>query len=169
MMIIVVVGSRHSIHLWIAQCYQTHHSPRWLKTATKIAAAAAPHCGSECRKPAKTWLRLRWFHEIFHASSENFHNFHFRLPALHIQSLSNRCRHKYGSSFSRDFPCKFLQILNFRFRLSALQIQNLSNHCRHKYDLSISRFFIVSFLAGFYNLAQLCGPAAPRRQLGSAT
>ena len=37
MMIIVLVGSRHSIHLWIAQCYQTHHSPRWLKTTSKIA------------------------------------------------------------------------------------------------------------------------------------
>ena len=24
----MVVGSRHSIHLWIAQCYQTRHSPR---------------------------------------------------------------------------------------------------------------------------------------------
>ena len=51
-MMIIVVGSRHSIHLWIAQCYQTRHSPRWLKTATKIAAAdgdgggtaAAGHC-----------------------------------------------------------------------------------------------------------------------------
>ena len=39
-MMIIVVGSRHSIHLWIAQCYQTRHSPRWLKTTTKIAAAA---------------------------------------------------------------------------------------------------------------------------------
>ena len=38
---IIVVGSRHSIHLWIAQCYQTRHSPRWLKTTTKIAVAAA--------------------------------------------------------------------------------------------------------------------------------
>ena len=34
---------------------------------------------------------------------ENSHNFRFRLPVLHIQNLSNRCRHKYDSSFSRIF------------------------------------------------------------------
>ena len=39
---------------------------------------------------------------------------------------------------------------------AALHFQNLSNRCSHKYNLSISRFFLISFLAGFCHLAQLC-------------
>ena len=35
--------------------------------------------------------------------SANLHNFRFRLPALHIQNLSNFCRHKYDPSISRFF------------------------------------------------------------------
>ena len=35
--------------------------------------------------------------------SENSHNFRFRLPVLHIQNLSNRCRHKYDPPISRFF------------------------------------------------------------------
>ena len=34
---------------------------------------------------------------------ENFHNFRFRLPVLHIQNLSNRCRHNYDPSISQLF------------------------------------------------------------------
>ena len=45
---------------------------------------------------------------------------------------------------------------NFRFRVPELHFRNLSNRCRHKYDPSISRFFWIPFLAGFWNLAQLC-------------
>jgi hypothetical protein len=40
--------------------------------------------------------------------SANSHNFRFRLPALHIQNLSNRCRHKYDSLISRIFWISFL-------------------------------------------------------------
>ena len=38
----------------------------------------------------------------------NSHNFRFRLPALHIQNLSNRCRHKYDQSNLTNFRISFL-------------------------------------------------------------
>ena len=40
--------------------------------------------------------------------SENSHNFRFRLPVLHIQNLSNHCRHKYDPSISQFFEILFL-------------------------------------------------------------
>ena len=39
--------------------------------------------------------------------SANSHNFRFQLPALHIQNLSNRCRHKYYQSISQIFESCF--------------------------------------------------------------
>ena len=40
--------------------------------------------------------------------SANSHTFRFRFPALHIQNLSNRYRHKYDSSISQIFWISFL-------------------------------------------------------------
>ena len=44
--------------------------------------------------------------------SENFHIFRFRLPVIHIQNLSNRCRHKYDPSISRVFQSNFWQVFD---------------------------------------------------------
>ena len=49
------------------------------------AACALPHIGFKCRKTRQST------------------SFRFRLPVLHIQNLSNHCRHKYDSSISRIF------------------------------------------------------------------
>ena len=42
--------------------------------------------------------------------SANSLNFRFCLPALHVQNLSNRCRHKYDQSISRIFESLFRRI-----------------------------------------------------------
>ena len=40
--------------------------------------------------------------------SANLHNFRFRVPALHIQNLSNCCGCRYDPSISRIFLISFL-------------------------------------------------------------
>jgi len=61
------------------------------------------HSGSKWRKPAENKLTPGDFTSFSIYVSAILHNFRFRFPALHIQNLSNRCRHEYDSSISRIF------------------------------------------------------------------
>jgi hypothetical protein len=58
--------------------------------------------------------------------SANSHNFRFRLPALHIQNLSNRCRHNYDQSISQNFESRFWRVLQYdpTVRAGALYTQD---------------------------------------------
>ena len=79
-----------------------------------------------------------------------------------VPNVKNPPKHKFAQG---DFTSFSMEVSanshNFRFRLPALHIQNLSNRCRHTYDSSISRIFWISFLAGFFDFAQLCALPTP--------
>ena len=85
--------------------------------SSPVAASASAfyeksHSGSKCQKSAKYKLAqgdyTRFSIEVF----ANSHNFRFRLPALHIQNLSKRCRHKYDQSISRIFESRFWRVFD---------------------------------------------------------
>jgi len=61
------------------------------------------HSGSKWRKPAENKLTPGDFTSFSICVSAILHNFRYRFPALHIQNLSNHCRHEYDSSISRIF------------------------------------------------------------------
>ena len=77
-----------------------------LRSFNKTAAprlAVALHSGSKLLKLAENKFTQCDFTSFSMQVSANSHNFRFRLPAFHIQNLSNRCRHKYNQSISRYF------------------------------------------------------------------
>ena len=76
--------------------------------SSPVAASASAfyeksHSGSKCQKSANFKFTQGYFPRFSLQVSSKSHNFRFRLPALHIQNLSNHCRHKYDSLISRIF------------------------------------------------------------------
>ena len=76
-------------------------------------AAAVAHIGFKRQKPAKnklTWSDFTNFSMQVSAYSDSFRFRSFR--ALHIQNLSNSCRHKYDPSISQFFQSNFWQVFD---------------------------------------------------------
>ena len=108
---------------------------------------------------------IRQFHEF---SKNKFisvsHNFRFRsLCALHIQNLSNCCRHKYDPSMSRIFWTYFL---TFFFQFGPTVHRNkietyhlLKRHCLSQWQRPTKRpifyFRPAAFLQSIINLVSL--------------
>jgi hypothetical protein len=55
-------------------------------------------------------VHLMWFHEFVKAVVSWFTSFRFRMAELHIQNLSNRCRHKHDLSISRIMKIYFWRV-----------------------------------------------------------
>ena len=105
------------------------------------------------------------FTQIYFTSfSVNLHNVRFRLPALHIQNLSNHCRHKYDPSISRDFPCKFLRFFTTSvsgclcFTFKICQTVAGTSMIRRFHEFFESRFWRVFAILPMGN----CAPPPPR-------
>ena len=73
-----------------------------------VGRAAAGHNGFKWLKPAENKFTQSAFTSFSMQVSANLHNFRFRVPELHIQNLSNRCRCKYDPIISRIFWILFL-------------------------------------------------------------
>jgi hypothetical protein len=102
---------------------------------------------------AKKWAqKLAPSQSLLCCSSSAAAHYHTVVP-----NVKNPPKHNFAQG---DFTSFSMEISanshNFRFRVPEIHIQNLSNRCRHKYDPLISRIFQTLFLAGFYNLAQVC-------------
>ena len=69
------------------------------------------HSSSKWLKPAKYMYKLTWC--VFTTFSTYLYNFRFRsLPTHHIENLSNRYRHKYDPSISRNFLSNFWRVFD---------------------------------------------------------
>ena len=84
---------------------------------TKSPSVPTCFCPSPLPHSGPKWQKNRWkkssIKVIFTSFSMqvfvNLHNFRFRLAALHIQNLWNRCIHKYDPTISRIFWIPFLR------------------------------------------------------------
>ena len=72
-----------------------------LRRRVRAPVLSVLHSGSKCQKATKNKSTQGDFTSFSMEVCANSHNFRFRLYALHIQNLSNRCRHKYDSSQRR--------------------------------------------------------------------
>ena len=84
---------------------------RFLKNARPAFnwGVRARHSSSIMLKPAENKFNRSGFTRFNMQVSSNSKRFLFRLlPSLHIQNLSNRCRHEYDPSISQIFKIKFL-------------------------------------------------------------
>ena len=74
----------------------------------RVLTLRTEHSGSKWQKTAEKKFTQSNFMSFSMQVSANLHNFRFRLPALHIQNLSNLCKHKYDPSISRVFFCNLV-------------------------------------------------------------
>ena len=76
------------------------------------AAALLPPTTTQCfqmsKNPPKNNFAQGAFTSFSMEVSANSHNFRFRVPEIHIQNLSDRCRHKYDPLISWFFQILFL-------------------------------------------------------------
>ena len=79
------------------------------------------HSGSKWLKSVKNKFLQSDFTSFSIKVSAYSPNFRFRsLSALHFQNLSNRCRHKYDTSISRDFQSNVWRVFDVKSNCVAL-------------------------------------------------
>ena len=78
-----------------------------LRRRVRAPVLSVLHTDSKCQKAVKNKSTQGDFTSFSMQVSANSHNFRFRLYALHIQNLSNRCIHKYDPTISRIFWIPF--------------------------------------------------------------
>ena len=90
---------------------------------------ALAHSGSNWLKPAKNKFTWCYFTRFSMQVSSNSHNFRFRsLCALHIQNLSNCCRHNYDPSISRIFHSNIWRVFDIWTKCVAQCSGGVANH-----------------------------------------
>ena len=103
-------ASFFSFESWPGNCFAGVRSRAVQWGASWTFAPACLHCTviSNGKKPLKKSSTKVIFTSFSLQVSVNLHKFRFRLPALHIQDLWNRCIHKYNPTISRIFWNSFL-------------------------------------------------------------
>ena len=79
-----------------------------LEKKERISSCRLGHSGFKRIKPAESKFTQSDVTSFYRQVFANLHNFRFRsFCVLHIQNLSNRCRHRYDLSTSQNFQCNF--------------------------------------------------------------
>ena len=116
-------ASFFSFESWPGNCFAGVRSRAVQWGASWTFAPACLHCTviSNGKKPLKKSSTKVIFTSFSLQVSVSLHNFRFRLPALHIQDLWNRCIHKYNPTISRIFWNSFLAFFFNLVQLCAVK------------------------------------------------
>ena len=96
--------------LWSHVLFLLYQPTKQMSAAHRLAqcCSCAAHSGSKRLKPAENEFNQSDFTSFSLQVTAISHNFRFRsLRTLHIQNLSNHCRHKNDPSVSRNFNLIF--------------------------------------------------------------